>query len=84
MSFIKSLLMLIVIPVFGFSVSYWVIGTFNDQLDIGVDIGDICSMSLGADLDSLGDFCRTTYQPIAWMQSASIASAIVAIVLLAL
>jgi Zn-dependent protease with chaperone function len=82
MSFIKSLLMLIVIPVFGFSVSYWVIGTFNDQLDIGVDIGDICSMSLGADLDSLGDFCRTTYQPIAWMQSASIASAIVAIVLL--
>lgn len=84
MGFIKALMLLVAIPVFGFLVSNWVLSDLNKEIaSSGGDytVSQLCTpevLSQAADLKPMCD----EIAPILWMKTGSIISAIIAILLL--
>ena len=83
MHFIKTLILLILIPIFGYSVSEWVLWDINKVMPEGVSLYQICSFELSSGSRDMKELCNEVL-PILWMKIASVISAVVAILLLLL
>jgi len=84
MGFLKSLALLVVIPIFGFLVSYWVFSDINSQIkSSGGDytVSELCASESLSTEPSLEAVCDEL-APVRWMQTASVISAVIAIILL--
>jgi|LWDU01.1.fsa_nt_gi Zn-dependent protease with chaperone function len=84
MGFIKALALLLVIPFFGFLVSQWIISGYNETLvEEGVEqtIDQICVPEILSELPDLIPWCDE-YAQVLWMQTGSIVSTVIAIILL--
>lgn len=84
MGFIKTLGILIAIPVFGFILSIWVLSDINKELSKNGDnytVGQVCTPEIISKVRELKAFCDEV-EPILWMQTASIISAAIAALLL--
>jgi hypothetical protein len=84
MGFIKSLLLLIAIPAFGYGVGFWVLGDVNQNLanqDIQATVNELCTPAKIAEFPRLQELCDDV-APIQLMQIASVISAVVAVILL--
>lgn len=84
MGFIKPLLLLIAIPIFGFVVSRWVLSDINAEISKGggeFTVRQMCTpefLSVASDLKPLCD----EIAPILWMQTGSLISGAVAVLML--
>lgn len=86
MGFIKSLALLIVIPVFGFGISTWVLSDINKSFDaegVQYTVSEICTAEILSQAPNFGEMCDEL-APIMWMKTASIITAIIALMLLML
>ena len=84
MHFLKALVLLIVIPLFGFGVSKWVLYDLNAEIakeNANLTISQLCTPEMLSQAPSLQPLCDEV-RPILWMQDWSIISGIVAILLL--
>ncbi len=84
MRFIKVLALLIAIPVFGFLVSSWVLLDLNKEIASalgGYTVKQLCTSQMLSQFPDLKQLCDEV-SPILWMQTGSIVSAGVAVVLL--
>jgi Zn-dependent protease with chaperone function len=84
MGFIKALALLVAIPMFGFLVSIWVLSDINkDIANEGIDFSarELCSPQMLAQSPDFKPFCNEV-APIFWMQTGSVISAVVAVLLL--
>jgi len=84
MGFIKAFAVLLAIPIFGFLVSKWIISDINKG--IAEEVGDytvdqLCRPDVLSEVQDLIPLCDEVAQ-IIWMQTGSIASAAIAIMLL--
>ncbi|MEM7469252.1 MAG: M48 family metalloprotease [Pseudomonadota bacterium] len=85
MGIFKPLFLLIIIPIFGFAVSHWILSDLNKEIvKSGGDytIQEACKPEVLAAAAELKPLCDQI-APIMWMQTASIISAVVAALLLA-
>lgn len=83
MNFIKVLIILILIPIFGYSVSEWVLWDINKVIPEETSLYQICSSELPSSLRDMKELCNEVL-PILQMKMASIISAVIAIFLLLL
>lgn len=84
MQFLKALMLMIIIPIFGFGVSKWVLYDINAEIaktNADLTICKICTSEMLSQFPSLQTLCDEV-SPILWMQNGSIFSGIVAIILL--
>ncbi|MCB2184209.1 MAG: M48 family metalloprotease [Desulfobulbaceae bacterium] len=84
MQFLKALILMIVIPIFGFGVSKWVLYDLNAEIakqNADFTISKICTPEVLSQLPSLQSVCDEV-SPILWMQKGSILSGIIALLLL--
>jgi Zn-dependent protease with chaperone function/uncharacterized tellurite resistance protein B-like protein len=84
MKFLKALVLMIVIPLFGLGVSKWVLYDLNAEIakkNANLTISKLCTSEMLSQLPSLQPLCNEV-RPILWMENGSIASGIVAILLL--
>ena len=84
MGFLKALILLIIIPVFGFVVSKWVLHDINKEIadqKIQYSLSELCSPEILSQTSDLNSLCNGV-KPVLLLQEASIISAIVAILLL--
>lgn len=84
MGFIKALLLLVAIPIFGFVVSIWVLSDLNKDIaseGIKYTINQLCSPEILSQSPKLQPMCDEV-APIFWMQTGSIVSAAIAVILL--
>ncbi len=84
MGFLKTLLILIVIPVFGYIVSAWVLSDINNAIEsegVGYTLSQLCSSEELAQNPDLKSMC-SDIAPILLMQKWSIISAVIAALLL--
>ena len=84
MGFFKALGLLIVIPIFGFAVSTWVVSDWNKALDeqgVKMSIRAVCVPEVLAKASELQPLCDEM-EPILMMQAAALLSGAVAILLL--
>ena len=79
--FLKTLLFLVAIPVFGFSVSEWVLSDIDSELGAELSIVEICASEVVSEIPELRSGCNEL-SPIILLRKASIYSAPVALVLL--
>jgi Zn-dependent protease with chaperone function len=83
-AFLKALVLLVVIPLFGFGVSRWVLHDMNAELakeNANLTIRQLCTPEMLSQFPSLQALCDEV-QPIFWMQNCSIISGVTAILLL--
>jgi len=83
MNFIKVLVILILIPIFGYSVSEWVLWDINNFIPEGTSLYQVCSSELSSSSRDVKELCNEIF-PILQMRMASIISAVIAIFLLLL
>ncbi len=83
MNVIKVLIILILIPIFGYSVSEWVLWDINKVIPEEISLYQICSSEFPSSLRDMKELCNEVL-PILQMKMASIISAVVAIFLLLL
>jgi len=84
MKFLTVLVMLIVIPIFGFGVSKWVLHDLNTEIakeNANLTINEICSPEFLSQVHDLRPLCDEV-RPVLWMQNWSAISGGVAILLL--
>lgn len=84
MLFLKALVLLIVIPLFGFGVSKWVLNDLNTELakeNFNVTISELCTSEMVSQVPSVRPLCDEI-RPTLWMHDWSIISGVVAISLL--
>jgi Zn-dependent protease with chaperone function len=84
MGFIKALALLVAIPIFGILVSQWIISEYNEILaEDGGDytIDQVCVPEVLSDVPDLIPACDE-YAQVLWMQTGSVVSAVIAIMLL--
>ena len=84
MKFLKALVLLLVIPLFGFGVSKWVLYDLNAEIakkNVNLTISQLCTPEMLSQAPSLRPLCDEV-RPVLWMQDWSIISSIVAILLL--
>ena len=84
MGFIKALLLLIAIPLFGFVISLWVLSDLNAELTNNgseLSIRQICTPEILSTASDLKPLCDEI-APILWMQTGSLLSGGAAILLL--
>lgn len=84
MLFLKALVLLVVIPLFGFGVSKWVLHDLNAEIakeNANLTISQLCTSEMLSQVPSLQALCDEV-RPILWMQNWSIISGVVAILLL--
>jgi Zn-dependent protease with chaperone function len=82
MSFIKPFAVLLIIPLFGFIVSEWVLYDLNEMFqEEGSSLFQFCTSDVFYESQDLQSLCKEVL-PILWMKIASILSAIVGIILL--
>jgi len=86
MGFIKTLIILLIIPTLGYGVSVWVLSSVNKDLansGIPYTASDLCTVEMISQTPELAPFCNEV-QPVLWMQNGSIVSGIAAAALLLL
>ena len=84
MGFLKSLIILLIIPTFGYGVGAWVLSSYNKDIasnGIALTASDLCTTEIVDQVPSLAPLCKEV-KLILWMQNGSIISGVVAIVLL--
>lgn len=84
MGFLKALLLLVAIPVFGFAVSRWVLSDINSDIaNQGAQqtVQEFCRPEILAQAPGLKPLCDEV-APIMWMQTGSVVSAVIAVTLL--
>ena len=85
MRFVKALALLVAIPIFGFSISEWVLSDIESELDteleIELSLDEVCSAEFLSVIPELRTFC-SELSPIFLLRIASIYSALVALGLL--
>lgn len=84
MLFLKALVLLIVIPLFGFGVSKWVLYDLNAEIakeNVNLTVSQLCTPEMLSQAPSLQPLCDEV-QPVLWMQNWSIISGVIAVILL--
>jgi len=84
MGFLNALIILLIIPAFGYGVGVWFLAPFNnDFANNGIDytVSSLCTAEMLSQSPEFAPFCNEV-QPILWMQKGAIVSGTVAIVLL--